>query len=180
MAQILAFAGSNSSTSINFQLVDYTAGLISDHEVRLLNMAHFPITMYSADTEKEEGFPEMLLEMYGNIREADGIVLSVNEHNGGPSAYFKNLIDWLSRRELKFLEDRKIFLMSASPGKRGAIGSRTAIEKLIPRFGGEVSALFSLPSYKDNFKPGEGILDQDLIHAHKEELSKFLHALTTS
>jgi len=40
MAQILAFAGSNSSTSINFKMVKYTAGLIDGHSIQLLNMAN--------------------------------------------------------------------------------------------------------------------------------------------
>ena len=177
MAKILALAGSNSSTSINFQLVDHTVGLLEGHDTRVLNMAHFPIPMYSADRENAEGFPDTIVDLYGYIKEADGMILSVNEHNGNPSAYFKNVLDWLSRKERTFLEGTKIYLMSASPGKRGATGSRTVVENLIPRFGGEVSALFSLPSYGTNFKPGEGLLDNELDREHRDGLESFLKEL---
>ena len=54
MAKILAFAGSNSSTSINYQLVKYTASLIENHEIQLMNMSNYPFPMYSEDAEKKE------------------------------------------------------------------------------------------------------------------------------
>ena len=92
-------AGSNSSTSINYKLVRYTAGLIDGKEVQLLNMANFPFPLYSEDVEKTKGFSNSLMELRDDIKSAEGLIISVNEHNGSPSAYFKNLIDWLSRLE---------------------------------------------------------------------------------
>ena len=56
MSTILALAGSNSSTSINFKLVRHTAGLIDEKEVQLLNMANYPFPLYSEDNEREMGF----------------------------------------------------------------------------------------------------------------------------
>ena len=53
MAKILAFAGSNSSTSINYKLVLSTCQLLKDHDVQTLNMAHFPFPMFSVDLEKK-------------------------------------------------------------------------------------------------------------------------------
>ena len=94
MATILAFAGSNSSTSINFKLVRFTTSQLEGHKTQLLNMTNFPFPMYSEDHEKEHGFSNSLVELKNDIQGADGIIISVNEHNGGLSAYFKNLIDW--------------------------------------------------------------------------------------
>lgn len=174
MANIMAFAGSNSSKSINFQLVTYTVELISGHDVQIKNMAHFPYPIYSIDTEKAEGFPESLLDLSKELKANEGLILSVNEHNGNPSAFFKNIIDWLSRIDRMYLEGIKVLLMSTSPGKRGGIGSLSVIEKLLPRFGAEVIGTFSLPSYFDNFKPGEGILDKELRQEHRSVLDAFL------
>ncbi|MEP5429998.1 MAG: NAD(P)H-dependent oxidoreductase, partial [Flavobacteriaceae bacterium] len=56
MATILALAGSNSSTSINYKLVQYTTSKIEGHQIQLLNMAHYPFPMYSADDEKQKGY----------------------------------------------------------------------------------------------------------------------------
>jgi len=174
MATILAFSGSNSSTSVNFKLVKHTTSLIEEHKVQLLNMANFPFPMYSEDYEKEKGFSNSLIELKDDIKQADGLIISVNEHNGNLSAYFKNLLDWLSRLERKFLEDTQVFLMSASPGKRGAIGALETVESVFPRFGADIAATFSLPSFYENFDIEKGITDEDLAVAHKEALGQFL------
>lgn len=174
MASFLAFAGSNSSTSINFSLVKYTVSLLAGHDVQVLNMANMPFPLYSEDYEREKGFSNSIIELKADIAAADGLILSVNEHNGNPSAYTKNLIDWLSRLDRKFLTGVKIFLMATSGGKRGAQGSLQVIEALLPRFGGEVVATFSLPSYHENFDLTKGITNPDLARAHREALSHFL------
>ena len=176
MAAILAFAGSNSSTSINYKLVQHTASLMEGHDIRLLNMAGYPFPMYSEDDEKEKGYSNSLVELKNDIKRANAIILSVNEHNGNPSAYFKNLLDWLSRLERKFLEDTKVLLMATSPGKRGAIGALEAINNMLPRFGAEIVATFSLPSFHENFD-GKTIVDQELRENHEAALAAFLESL---
>ena len=171
---ILAFAGSNSSNSINYKLVKYTTELIDTHKIQLLNLANFPFPMYSEDYEKQKGFSNSLIELRDDIRNAEGLIISVNEHNSNPSAYFINLIDWLSRLERNFLAEKKVLLMSASPGGRGAIGALGVIEKLFPRFGAEVVTTFSLPSFHSNFDVDGGITDPDLAAGHKAALEEFL------
>ncbi len=174
MSAILALAGSNSSTSINFKLVQYTAGLIEDKEVQLLNMANYPFPLYSEDYEREMGFSNSLVELRNDIMKAKGVIISVNEHNSNPSAYFKNVLDWLSRLESKFLEGTEVLLMSTSPGKRGGLGSLEIIDKLLPRFGANVSAKFSLPSFYENFDSEKGITDSTLSERHQMVLTEFL------
>jgi NAD(P)H-dependent FMN reductase len=171
---ILAFAGSNSSTSINYKLVKFTAGLVSDTKVQVLNMANYPFPMYSEDYENSKGFSNSLTELRDDIKNSEGLIISVNEHNSNPSSYFKNLIDWLSRLERNFFEGKQVLLMSASPGARGALGALGIVEKLVPRFGGEVAATFSLPSYFENFDPGQGITDEALAEEHQKALNVFL------
>lgn len=177
MATILAFAGSNSSTSINYKLVKYTTGLIQQNEVKLMDLSSFSVPMYSADTENENGYPEKVVVLQKDIKTADGLIISVNEHNSGPSAYFKNLMDWLSRVDKRFLEGKKIFLMSTSPGKRGAMSSLTYVKDTLPRFGAEIITTFSLPSFNDNFDPKSGILNAELSTGHQEALEDFLKTL---
>ncbi|MEX0291587.1 MAG: NADPH-dependent FMN reductase [Flavobacteriaceae bacterium] len=174
MAGILAFAGSNSSNSINYKLVRHTGGMIKEHDVQFLNMINYPFPMYSEDLEKEKGFSNSLAEFKDYIKEVDGLIISVNEHNGGPSAYFKNLLDWLSRLERKFLEDKKVLLMSCSPGGRGALGALEYAQNALPRFGAEIVSTFSLPSFHANFDKEDGIKDEELKAAHQNALSEFL------
>jgi len=177
MAVVLAFAGSNSSKSVNYKLVKYTSSLINDREVSVLNMANYPFPMYSEDHEREHGFSNSLTELRDDIKNAAGLIISVNEHNGSPSAYFKNVVDWLSRLERGFLNDKKIFLMAASPGKRGAKGSLELVSTMFTRFGAQIVSSFSLPSFYEHFDANEGIKDNELAQTHKDALASFLAAL---
>ena len=178
MAAILALAGSNSSTSINFRLVKFTVSLVQQHDIQLINLAKRPFPMFSEDLERAEGYSEDLMKLKAEINSADGLILSVNEHNGNPSAYFKNVLDWLSRMDRNFLEGTKVFLMSTSGGRRGAKGSFTVIDGMLPRFGAEITASFSLPSFYENFGI-EGILDETLRMEHQKALSTFLDSLNS-
>ncbi len=177
MSYILGFAGSNSSTSINYKLVRYTASLINEQELRVLDMANYPFPMYSEDYEKEHGFSNSLVEFKEEIKKASGIILSVNEHNSNPSAYFKNIIDWLSRVDKDFIREQKLFLMATSGGKRGAQSSLAVTEKVLLRFGAEISGTFSLPGFYDNFDLEKGILDTQLAAEHSEKLGAFLDSI---
>lgn len=174
MSNLVAFAGSNSSRSINFRLVKYTVSLIGDPEVRLLDMAQMVLPVFSEDLERDEGYPPNLTELLDSIRRADGLIISVNEHNSNPSAFFKNVLDWLSRMDKDFLSGTKIFLMSTSRGRRGGAASLEVIKALLPRFGGEVVASFSLPSFNHNFIENDGITDAELANTYKKALELFL------
>ena len=65
MKRIIAFAGSNSKTSINKKLVSFAGSLIEQANVELLDLNDFDVPTYSVDLEQEAGIPsnaEQLLE----------------------------------------------------------------------------------------------------------------------
>ncbi|GAA3509880.1 NAD(P)H-dependent oxidoreductase [Aquimarina addita] len=174
MKNILAFAGSNSSTSINHTLVEYVATHISDHQVKVLKLSSYSMPIYSEDEEKNNGFPGMTLGLKQEISEADALVISVNEHNGSWSAFFKNSIDWLSRLDRNFLEGKKILLMSTAPGQRGGLSALEFAKKVLPRFGGEIVQSFSFPSFYTNFSQETNeVTDETLFLGLSEVLSTF-------
>lgn len=151
MSTILAFAGSNSSTSINHQLVTYLTSQLKDTSFELFKLSDMDLVIYSEDEQREKGFPSSINQIYKHIQASKGIIISVNEHNSNPSAFFKNVLDWLSRLDRKFLDGKKVFLLSVSTGARGGMSALEVVEKLIPRFGGEVVSTYSFPSFKENF-----------------------------
>ena len=59
MKKILAFGGSTSSTSINKQLASYTANLVTNTIVEVIDLTEYLAPVYSTDEEKK-GFPEKL------------------------------------------------------------------------------------------------------------------------
>ncbi|SDS20959.1 NADPH-dependent FMN reductase [Christiangramia echinicola] len=174
--KILAFAGSNSSTSINQQLLDHVVGRIQGHEIKEVKLTEYPLPIFSIDIEKNEGIPINATIIKNLISDSDALVIAVNEHNGAPSAYFKNIIDWLSRAHRNFLEDKKILLISTSPGKRGAKSSLEYTENIFGRFGGEVVQSFSLPSFKDNFEDGK-VTNEVLDMGIEDVLTTFAHQI---
>jgi NAD(P)H-dependent FMN reductase len=163
MSTILAFAGSNSSTSINHQLVTYLTTQLQQTSFELFKLSDMDLIVYSEDEQRENGFPSSINLIYKHVQASEGIIISVNEHNSNPSAFFKNVLDWLSRLDRKFLEGKKVFLLSASTGARGGIGALEVVEKLIPRFGGEVFSTYSFPSFKENFSMEEAKISNDEI-----------------
>lgn len=59
MKNILAFAGSNSSNSINKQLATYAASLVKDANTKILDLNDFELPIYSIDLEKKAEFQRM-------------------------------------------------------------------------------------------------------------------------
>jgi len=51
------------------------------------------------------------------------------------------------------------------------------VNSMIPRFGGEVVAAFSLPEFSNNFEIDKGIINSELSTGHKEALKTFLDSL---
>lgn len=172
MSTILAFAGSNSSTSINHQLVTYLTTQLKETSFELFKLSDMDLIIYSEDEQEENGFPSSINQIYKHIQTSKGIIISVNEHNSNPSAFFKNVLDWLSRLDRKFLEDKKVFLLSASTGARGGMSALEVVKNLIPRFGGEVVDTFSFPTFKENFSTDENKISNEELNT--EILSKLL------
>ena len=150
MLKILSFAGSNSPTSINHQLILNVSKRITEHEVEVLKLSNVEFPMFSIVTEKK-GIPGTVKWLYDHIQEVPALIISVNENNRNVSAFFKNILDWLSRVDRNFLEGKKILLMSTSPGKHGGSAALDYCKRILPRFGGTVVESFSLPSFKENF-----------------------------
>lgn len=155
MKKIIAFAGSNSSTSINKQLAVYASNLINSVEVEVLDLNDYNLPIYGIDIENEKGIPKDAHRFLDKIKSTDGIVLSLAEHNGTYATVFKNLFDWMSRIDGKLWSDKPMLLMATSPGARGGT---TALEIAKGRFqymGGNIVGSFSLPSFGDNFSEGK-------------------------
>ena len=161
MKRILGFAGSNSSKSINSQLVRNILDRFStDFETTQIDIRDFELPFYGEDLEKEQGIPQRAKDFANEIEKRDALIIAINEHNGSLSAVFKNLIDWVSRHHRGFLTGKKIILVAASPGGSGAASAMAYAKTAFGIFGGEVVATISFPNFYDNFENGEIINPQ--------------------
>ncbi len=172
MKKILAIGGSNSRNSINRKFAIYVANQLEGVEVFVVDLNDYVLPLYSPDLEAESGIPENATAFDQLLTSADGIVLSMAEHNGSHAAAFKNLWDWVSRIDMKLWKNKPMLLMATSPGRRGGAGVLKITKELIPHFGGNVVADFSLPSFSHNFQEGK-LINEDLSAELAVQISRF-------
>lgn len=171
MRNVLAFAGSNSSSSVNKKLATFAAENLTNTFFDVLDLRDFSLPIYSEDEEKK-GSPEDVKKFTFLLDNYDGFILSLAEHNGSYAVAFKNIFDWSSRLQKNFFRDKPLLLMATSPGERGG---QTVLETGIQSFsrmGAKELISFSLPSFYDNFKEGK-IVHEDLLAKLKEKVTKF-------
>jgi chromate reductase, NAD(P)H dehydrogenase (quinone) len=162
MTKILAFAGSNSPTSINHQLVRNVSHRFSEDQVEMLELRTLEIPLFSIVKEKE-GIPQDVKFLYEKIQDHPALIISVNEYNSNVSGFFKNIIDWLSRLDQNFFQEKKILLMSTSPGKRGGASALEYCKSQFPRHGGVIAESFSLPQFYENFDSQKGTIANEIF-----------------
>jgi chromate reductase len=156
--------------------VPHVAGQLEDIRCTILDLNDFEVPIYSADRERDSGFPERINDFASHLEKSDGVVISLAEHNGSYSVAFKNVLDWLSRAKEKAWAGKTLFLMATSPGGRGGAGVLQTAAASFPRFGADLVATFSLPSFHNNFSE-DGVTDRELRSRLLSELSKFSQAL---
>lgn len=181
MQKIIAFAGSNSKDSINHLLVTAIASQIKEQDVKIVRLTDYTIPIYNLDDEQASGIPVDVLLLKNEIEKCKGIIISVNEHNGSVSAFFKNILDWLSRADRNYLEGKKILLASTSPGARGAGMALDYTKSSLPRFGADVVESFSFPSFQENFDLEKGEISNPTLQLGiSEVVASFIQEVQTA
>jgi chromate reductase len=172
MKKLIALGGSNSKNSINRRLAWFTAGLFTKYEKELIDLNDFPMPLFSLQLEEEIGSPPSVDQLIKKISEADFIVLCLAENNRIYNAGFKSAFDWLSRKTPKVFQNRPMLLMASSTGKRGGASVLEFAKGHLPNYGADVKAIFSFPSFNENFRDGEGITNKELLEQLKEVVNK--------
>lgn len=149
--KILGFAASNSKNSINNELVKFILANISD-DTELLNITDYEMPIYSIDYEKEVGIPPQAQEFLDKLSEFDLILISHAEHNGNYNVFYKNLLDWCSRVSTNIFQDKKLVLLSTSPGRMGGKNVLEIAKKSAPIFNGKLCFSMSIPNFYENFE----------------------------
>jgi chromate reductase len=171
--KILAFAGSNSSTSINHTLLEVLKKENSDMNIEILDIRNLDVPIYNVDIEKESGAPEALVELVSKIKSFDALIISIPEHNGLPPAFFKNIIDWCSRIDNQFLGNSQTILLSTSPGSKGGANNLAKLEPLFKYWGAEITGKYSVPFFNEVVNKDTLEISEEHKVAFKELLNNF-------
>ena len=174
MSKILAFGASSSKTSINKKLASFVANKIAPQEAILIDLNDYEMPIYSDDRKRLDGIPEKAYEFKNLIKDSDGIVISLAEHNGSYTAAFKNIYDWISVIEEIVWSYKPILLLSASNGARGG---KSVMNAALSRFSQQSECdipNFSLPKFEENFSDKDGITNKKLMILLEEQIKIFL------
>lgn len=172
MKKIITIAGSNSQKSINKSLITYTSGLLKGLEIIQIDLNDYVLPIYGVDFEDENTIPTAVKKLDRLFNSADGFIVSLAEHNGSYAAVFKNIIDWLSRVNMKVWREKPMLLMATSPGARGGATVLESASAYFPFMGANITDVFSLPSFYDNFNNGQ-ISDEGLVADIHSMVNKF-------
>lgn len=174
--KIIAFAGSNSSKSINKKLATYASSLFENAEVEILDLNDYEAPLFGVDIETEIGQAEEAQLFLQKLKSATILVVSLAENNGNYSTAFKNIMDWCSRIEKEIFQNKPMLLMATSPGARGGKSVLEIAENNLPRYGGNIKAVFSLPSFNENFDvENNKISNKELDLELKKSVEKLQH-----
>jgi len=170
--KIIAFAGSNSSKSINKNLVVYTLKAFAEYSVEFLDLNDFEMPIYSFDREQKDGVPEKALAFRKHMADSDAIICSLAEHNGNFSAALKNILDWCSRVDANIFAGKPMLLMTTSSGRFGGGGVMDIAKKSFKIFGASIAETFSLPYFNKSFIDNR-IVDVALEAEHSQKIESF-------
>lgn len=170
--KIIAFGASPSKNSINKKLATYAASLFENAEVEVLDLNDFQMPIFTVDIEKEIGQHELAKAFLGKIATADILVVSLAENNSNYSAAFKNVFDWCSRITVKVFQEKPMLLMATSPGGRGGANVLEIAKNAFPRYGADIKATFSLPSFDANFDVEKGKISNPEFDTQLREIIK--------
>ncbi|GLK83271.1 NADPH-dependent FMN reductase [Ancylobacter defluvii] len=97
--KILTFAGSirTGSYSANLAAVAAKELALLGAEPVLISLQDYPLPIYDADLEAEEGVPQAAEQLRDQLALADGVFIATPEYNASVSPLLKNAIDWASR-----------------------------------------------------------------------------------
>ena len=145
MSRVLLVGGSLRQGSYNQALLHHLATYLpAQTTVQTLQPASVALPLFNQDIERMPAHLQAAAQIHAQFSQAEGLLVAVPEYNGQVTAYFKNLIDWMSR--LPYVSDdfsnafldKPVLLCSASTGHTGgALGIQSA-RQLLAYVGGSV------------------------------------------
>lgn len=152
MKKVIGLAGSNSDTSINEKLVKTAGNMLEDVTFEMIDLKKLNLPIYAPSLEKE-GFPEDIVALKEIFSKADGLIIASPEHNGSMPAFFKNIMDWMSRLEGKIFEAHQpVMVMATSPGARGAATVFEFMKAVMPYWGANIVSSYNLGDFYSHFE----------------------------
>lgn len=180
---VLAFAASNNTQSINRHFAEHAAKILQEElapevEIETLDLNDYEMPIYSPDRQKADGIPKKAHKFFNKLGAADGLIIFFAKYNGSYTAAFKNIFDWASRIEMKIFQGKPMIMLATPPGKRGGQGVLATAISAAPFFGGDVKGSLFVGPFKEHFDTTTGRMSQpDTAPALREALIELRNSL---
>lgn len=129
--KLLAISGALRAESTNTKLLREAARVFGECEC---DVADLRLPLYDGDLEAESGLPEAVSLLIGQIRQADGILISTPEYNKNLPGVLKNALDWISRDKPMAFDGKPVAIMSAAAGRAGGERSQYSLRHCLTPF----------------------------------------------
>ena len=139
LPKILVLSGSTRVGSFNTRLAAVAAKelALSDAEVTRISLADYPMPLYDADLDKENGPPQAARELRQMFDAHHGVFIATPEYNASVTPLLKNTLDWLGNVRgpgeptLVAYQNRAFAMGAASPGPSGGVQSMLALRQIL-------------------------------------------------
>jgi chromate reductase, NAD(P)H dehydrogenase (quinone) len=183
--RLLFFAGSTREGSYNKRLARLAQHIAVANGIEgvFVDLKDYPLPLYNADLEAEQGPPAAAREFKALLGEYQGVFIASPEYNSSVTPLLKNTIDWVSRVRakgetgLEVYQSRVFAISGASPGYYGAMRSLLTLRQILA-VGIGASVLpqqLALPRANDAFAEDGSLKDkmqQDLLKGVVEALAR--------
>lgn len=184
-SNVLVFAATNNTQSINKRLARHAAKILQDEfaapvEIEVIDLNDFEMPIYSPEREAD-GVPQLAQDFYDKIGVSDGLIMSFAEYNGSYTAAFKNIFDWTSRIKMQIFQDKPVLLMATSKGGRGGANVLNAALGGFPHFGANITSSFKFGPFAEHFDTEtDRLKTPELALELREAIVAFQAALASS
>lgn len=181
---IFVFCASNSSKSINKELLKECVKHLDGNDFTFKTMADFELPVFGQDLEGNgQPYPTAALDFIHLVQESDAIILATPEHNSSMPAAFKNLVDWCSRYpdlgKNKVFHNKPVFLLSTTPGGRGGKSNLEHLSSVMPWWGADIQKTLSVPSFYTHYDKDADTLDSETMTKVQTSVNEFMQTITS-
>ncbi len=129
--KLLGLSGSLRQGSTNTALVREAARLFGD---AAFSMGDIRMPLYDGDLEDASGLPPEAEQLYAQILDADGIIISTPEYNSNLPGGLKNALDWVSRKRPGPWAGKPVAVISAAAGRTGGARAQFSLRHCLTPF----------------------------------------------
>lgn len=173
--KIIGLCGSLRKDSLNRKLLLEAVRLYGKCNFKEANLN---LPLYNGDEENVEK-PKSTLNLYNDIKAADGVIITSPEYNKGISGVLKNSLDWVSRIPGSVWKEKPVVIMSAAAGRTGGETAQYMVRACLTPFGPRIinSPIVCVAQASQQFDQDGQIISELYLESVKEAMRNLRKAM---